>query len=252
MTKNKKIILILSVIFLAGSLIFKNYKNIKIYFLLKTLNNKQTDIDDRYEAITKLKELKTHKAYNSFMVILQDESEEMLLRSDVMEGLGTIRDREAIPVISSIWLDEEQDQNFRVVAALALGNLGGEEAVKSLSRAYYNNNDLIRFKALQGLEITGDIKALETVVEGLNDKDKYVKATAIHALGILGNETHVLIISDILDRTDDDFIKISCIDALGNLGGDEATIILNKYKDNPNELLSSNAIKALENIKGKK
>jgi len=254
MTKAKKISLVLffSFILLTGAVVFKSYKEIKIYFLLKNLNNRQADIDDRYKAAIKLKELKTHKAYNSFLIILQDESEEILLRSNVMEGLGIIGDRKAVPVISSIWLNEKQDQNFRAVAALALGNLGGEDAIRSLSKAYHSNNDSIRFKSLQGLEMTGDTKALETVIEGLNDKDKYVRTNAIHALGILGNESHVPIIIDILNKTDDDFIKIGCIEALGNLGGNEAIDILNKYKNDPNDLLKINSERMLENFKNNK
>jgi HEAT repeat protein len=114
---------------------------------------------------------------------------------------------------------------------LALGEVGTESAIATLVGAKHDQDDLIRFKVIQGLERTRNPSAIRHVEDLLGDEDRYTRARAIHALGNLGSAASLPTIEELLQRNDsDDFIRIACLTSLGNLGGTKAIQILQRYQ----------------------
>jgi HEAT repeat protein len=209
----------------------KKRSNNKINNLIDTLNNTQLEKEERISAAAKLEA--HEEAFESFVQIVTDRSDNIDLRYKATRGLGIIGNREAVPVLSELLMDSQENEHLRIVAALALGNLGGKDAVDALSEAMLDNDRDIRFKAIQGLEATGDFTVTDNIASALKDQDKHVRVRAIKTLGNLGDRSYVSAIGEILDNTTDDFIKIGCIRALGRMGGEKSLSILN-----PTTLLS--------------
>ena len=211
---------------------------------IERLKNRNASLEDRIDAANKAGELQVAEAVEPLTTVASDESENINLRYTAVRSLGLIKEGNAIPVLSSLFLDPHQDEHLRIVAALALGNLGGDEATNALSQGLQDGNADIRFKALQGLERTGEKYNKQYIISSLKDSDKHVRAMAIEALGKIGDVSDVPIIDEILNNTEDNFIKIWCLGALGDLGGVNAREILQSYTSNPNDLLRLNAARS--------
>ncbi len=215
----------------------------------KILNNPKASLEDRVSAVKALSENRIQGTFEAFADIAENESEDIILRYKVTRGLGTIGDERGVPILSFLLSNANQDKHLRFISALSLGDIGGSDAIESLSEALNDDDKHIRFKTLQGLERTGDDKAIEFIITMLEDPDEQVKANAIYTLGKLGNLSHVLLIKEQLDDAPDNFIKLRCIEALGNIRGAEAVEVLDGYKNHPNKLLSTNAERALDALK---
>jgi HEAT repeat protein len=86
------------------------------------------------------------------------------LRQQIITSLGWIGDKRAVPVLINILENDDYD-HARCMAALALGDIGGEEEViDALEKAYNNDNDShVRLFASMSLEkITGKSYKIET------------------------------------------------------------------------------------------
>ena len=183
--------------------------NVRAYPHLQVLNDPESNIEERRNAASRLSYLGSPKAFDPFVQIVKDGSENIGIRHKAARGLGNIGDKRAVPVLSSIVIDSHEEKNLRAISILALGKFGGKEAIDTLSQLSYDNDAMIRFKAVQALGQTNDEGVLQSTMIALQDPDKFVKAEAVHTLGELGNPSHVPIIIDILENTNDNFIKIA-------------------------------------------
>lgn len=218
----------------------------KIDKLINTLKDKANSAETRIDAANKLIGIQAKESFEPLDEIVKNDSEEIRLRYKIARGFGVLDDERAVPTLSELLSDSLEDQHLRIISALALGKIGGDNATQALLDSLYDKDASIRFKVLQALESINNPEVAVNLIDHLKDPDKYVRANALYALGELGDSSYVPFIKDVLDNTEDGFIKIGCIDALGKIGGEEALIILNDYKEHPNQLVRLNTEKALQ------
>jgi len=109
--------------------------------------------------------------------------EETLIRSNIAEALGRIRDKNAVePLIASL---EDEYWGTRESAAKALGDIGNNRAVEPLIKALKDENWTVRENAAKALGKIGDKRAQKPLKEALNDEDWHVKQAASDSLKCL-------------------------------------------------------------------
>ena len=216
---------------------------------LQVLTDRTARVQDRAAAADSLGKARATEAFDALVQVTRDRSEADILRYKTARALGVLRNGKAVEVLAPILLNEAEDTHLRVVSALALGNLGTEQSVDGLAKALDDEDYLIRFKAVQGLERTHQESALPHVLGALDDPARCVRARAIHALGALGDPSHVPAIQAILAEEESIFIRMTCIDALGDLGGDEAVEVLRRIQDSQQGLCQRHARMSLEKLK---
>ena len=110
------------------------------------------------------------------------------------------------------------DPVIRTRAICIIAEIGGEEAVNTISKVLANDiDDLVRHEAafsLGQLGFTSGIKALSNAVK--NDSSIFVRHEAAVALGVIGSEDARGILIDALNDSNEE-VKKSAIVALANL-----------------------------------
>jgi hypothetical protein len=120
--------------------------------LLDLLTNPQTDINLRHNAAISLGEIcapprksgtDVDNVVAALIVTLKDPDE--YLPSSASEALGKIRDPRAIVPLAELICDTVRSEDSRAGAVLALGEIGGKEAVEALLKSREKcNNDYLR------------------------------------------------------------------------------------------------------------
>ena len=111
----------------------------------------------------------------------------------------------------------------RAVAAYALGEIGDIRAVEPLIEALEEKDlDLYSTVTIALAEI-GDERAVEPLIEALKDDNWYVRQCSARALGIIGDERAVKPLNEAL-KDDDESVRESVSIALKEFGEDKARV----------------------------
>ena len=216
---------------------------------LYALTNRNVDVKRRMEAAISLGQEKIVTASSQLLTVCKNTSEPIELRYKAARALGVMEVAIATSSLRNIMLDKEENRHLRVISALALGNIGSDACVDALKELYTDDDATLRYKAVQGLDKTGNASAYPSVLGALKDKDRTVQARAIHAIGAVGDDSSVGLLSELIESSDDTFLQIACLTALGQLGGSEAITVLENYRDDSNELLRINAKQIIDKLK---
>jgi len=161
--------------------------------------------------------------------------------------LGLTRSFEKVQSLTLLL--EEEIPAVRREAALALGNIGGDAAVKGLVKALGEGDRLVRETAAKALGDIGGDAAVEALVKALADKDQSVRVCSAVALGDIGGDAAVeALVKALADK--DLSVRVCSAVALGNIGGDAAVKGLVKALGEGDGLVRETAAKALGNIGG--
>lgn len=109
----------------------------------------------------------------------------------IVRRLGMIKDARLVePIVIHFLNDLKEDIQVRYSAAMALGQIGDQSAVKPLIETMKNDHDgSIRSSAAKALGEIGSPDAVEPLIEVLlNDTQVWTRVTAAYALGILKDE----------------------------------------------------------------
>lgn len=79
----------------------------------------------------------------------------------------------------------------RIQVLLILGKIGDTRAIDSLIELLNDKEFMIRHRAVKALGNLGDARAVDALIKLLNDKELIIRRSAVEALGILGNESRV-------------------------------------------------------------
>jgi HEAT repeat protein len=150
-------------------------------------------------------------------------TEEFLVRWEAANSLIAIGKRGTEPALRTrlAGLMGEADPWTAVLAARALASLGEAEGGKRL-RGFTTHADVtIRAEALLALGEVADAGALGAVMPRLEDESLAVRATAIYALGRMGNVSH----APIVDRAFEAALRYQVeLEARHKSGAGEATL----------------------------
>jgi len=102
-----------------------------------------------------------------------------------LEAAGILRESEAVPSVRKV-LEGDFSWNIRKSAALSLGRIGGEEAVKALLEALGDSSPHVRTRAVEGLVLAWGSKAGSHVAELARDPSTWVRRAVFRGMGRTG------------------------------------------------------------------
>ncbi len=177
--------------------------------LLERLQNAEAPVEDRRMAVHLLGNIGDP---SSVPVLLQLLEEETPLRSDIVEALGSMKTREAVPALMRVMQAAGGQQDFPLMA-----------------------------KTVTALGMIGDASALAQLMEGLDLPDVDVHAAAIEAVGAIAGPAVIPVLVKELEG----FGWESAAHALGNIGGQKAVDALSRMIESDDADRSRVALDAL-------
>ncbi len=157
--------------------------------------------------------------------LLQDEDDtNRLFAVLALEGLGP-EAVEALPALISAL--EDSDRTVRQWAASAIGSIGhpSDEALAALTRTLTTDEErVVRANCARALGSLRDPRAIEALIQALDDDADLVRRSAASAIGYIGYPLDEAIAALVKTLTTDEErdVRASCADALGNLGDPRA------------------------------
>ena len=141
-------------------------------------------------------------------------------RADAIEQLENVGDQRAIKPLLDVWINDPDDGHIQLIAAEALGKIGGSKVTEILASGISDSRDFIRKSAVSGLGNTKDKNAVEPLIQALeSEKDSTIRYFIVVALETLGDAVAVNPLTALLKNEDEDTDNIKgVIHALGELG----------------------------------
>jgi HEAT repeat protein len=93
---------------------------------------------------------------------------------------------QCLPVLEEILKNSEEEADVRNAAALALGKVGGDQALDLLKNMAHSQDVTLKNYAIQALGMTGRQETIPILLDALNDTDNAIFASAAEALGRIG------------------------------------------------------------------
>jgi HEAT repeat protein len=141
----------------------------------------------------------------------------------------------------------ERDKNAREIAARTLIMIG-KPVVPALTEALRNQNVRVRQMAAVALREIADKKAVEPLIQALNDRDSGVRGTATEALINIGKPSVKPLIQALKDENKD--VRLDAVIALGGIGDKHAVEPLKQTQQDKDKVVRAAAEKALQYILG--
>lgn len=202
--------------------------------VIAVLADKSADRNARQAAALSLGAVGDNRAVTPLLSALDEGNYE--LKREVIIALGDIGDERAIPALGTILNDAQAQWQLAWLAAEALAKIGSP-AVDHLLPVLRNNGDnQVRQAAAISLGGTGDLRAVEPLIDALDDASGGVRANAALALGRLGDKRAVKPIIKLL-ADDNPSRRQSAVIALGDLGDARAVKpLLGRFQDESPEV----------------
>ncbi|MCX7875372.1 MAG: HEAT repeat domain-containing protein [Melioribacteraceae bacterium] len=143
----------------------------------------------------------------------------------------------------------DEDENVRVAALENLPFFDDERVINILNNSLKVETQKCKIAAIKALAHTEDKHAIELLLKSLKDNDPWIKINAIRSL-VFHNyyEAEEIFIKLALNENSIP-VKITALEALGDIGKDSSVIVLTKFISDENKDISSAAIKSLGKIK---
>jgi len=122
------------------------------------------------------------------------------------------------------WLDADYPE-FRMVAATALGRLGGKRSLSPLVSATTDSSPRVRARAVQSCGQIGDKRCIGPLRRRLDDDRPRVRKEAVRALGSIGGEAALRSIAPVV-QADEESLRRIAIEELGQFGTLEPVDVL--------------------------
>ena len=147
----------------------------------------------------------------------------------------------------------KKDPPAQGAAARALGQIGDPRAVDPLIEALENEYIAVRLGAAQALGEIGDARAVDPLIQALEVEDEYcgVQYEAAQALGKIGDARAIKPLIRAL-KDDDEIFRSWAAEALGEIGDARAVEPLTEALEDADRWVREAAKEALEKLKGKK
>jgi HEAT repeat protein len=146
--------------------------------------------------------------------------------SDVEAGSGDGAAAEERTVAGTFkdWLDADYPE-FRMVAATALGRIGGEEVLGAVVGALTDSNSRVRVRAVRACGRIDDPRCIPALQERLEDPDQSVRRATIDALGSIGTREALSALVPVV-RVDEEPLRRAAVEELGQYGNLEPVVVL--------------------------
>ena len=142
------------------------------------------------------------------------------------------------------------EKPVRWTAAIALGEIGGAEAVRGLMQAINDPDWDVRYSVIRALGKARHPAAVPALVEVLkNDRNFNYRGEAADALGAIGDPSAVVGLVEATQEDEDDSTRGRAFDALVSIGGPPAVAALREVLRTPESEGRSRAANALGKLK---
>jgi HEAT repeat protein len=166
--------------------------------LIDRFSRENTTTQDKGDIILALGELKSKSALPLLTKILDDEDEDLTLRRFACDALGKIGDLSALPSIKNAL--ESKDNLLRAYGVYALGNFPGKETEESLISYLRDSFPRVRELAAQKLgELKTENAADILIFRARRDPEKRVKTASFRALSLIGGEKPISFLTGFLE-----------------------------------------------------
>ncbi|GER93042.1 hypothetical protein A45J_0773 [hot springs metagenome] len=170
-------------------------------------------------------------------LLIRLQHDDPKLRLSAMEELGKIGDGDSVMAIMKVVENQGEDWKIKIRAIKLLAEIKNPMTVdlliKVLDDPFFTYDcPALKWNAAIALgNFKNYAKAVDALIDALNDKTLYVKEAAIQSLGEIGDRRAVPYL--VLALSDKSFaIRISAIKALGKIRDVEAIPFLRKVLDN--------------------
>lgn len=147
------------------------------------------------------------------------KSLEAVKRHDAASELGSLRNKDAVPLLIPLLADKEA--TVREAAAFALGQITDSRATAALTKVLTDKDVEVRASAVFALGMIYDRKVGTTIAGMLNDPAAAVRSAAATALGVMEDEAAVDELIGLLDDPAYD-VRYDAAWALGQIGDADA------------------------------
>ncbi|WP_251330083.1 HEAT repeat domain-containing protein [Haloplanus pelagicus] len=131
------------------------------------------------------------------------------------EGTDTPPERATTRLLEE-WLDADYPE-FRMVAATALGRIGGTGSLSALVAATTDPSPRVRARAVQSCGMIGHEGCIGPLRKRLDDPSVRVREKAVRALGAIGSEAALEPLTRVA-RADEESLRRAAIEELGQFG----------------------------------
>jgi HEAT repeat protein/cyclophilin family peptidyl-prolyl cis-trans isomerase len=164
-------------------------------------------------------------------------------------GLGTLKDRAAVPLAKAAAFDTDMDIKVRIAAVRALGQIGGPAAIEPLLELLgQSTNDAIALEIVTSVGTSGHSRAFEVLIERLNDPSPAMRAAALTAAAKLSPDAFLLVLSG-LNRDTDWSVRATLANVLGTFGSQPVTPALEELLADEDARVHGPALEALAAVK---
>jgi len=184
------------------------------------------------------------------------KSKDLQTQQSAIEGLGRMRDGKSVDELIRFVFTRAEDWKLKIKAILLLGEIDDPLIADRLVTVF--NNPFInetcpairRNTALAlGKEFNKGSRAVESLIDALDDSDILVREAAIQSLGKIGDSKAVPFLIPELDNRSF-AIKFSAIKALENIGDARAKPFIKRIADTEHDpYLKEAALSALKNFR---
>jgi HEAT repeat protein len=185
----------------------------------------KADLDDRHwevrlAAVEKLGKINDEKALDMLMQVADTRGEYWPVKIKAIQFLGEAADPKAITLLISIFDNpflNWECPSIKSYTALALGNFKGDERVVDTLIEGINDRELLaREASIQSLGKIGNPKAVSHLLQALNDKNVTIKLSTIKALENIGDPQAIPHLRNIAENDGDPVVKDLAETALNN------------------------------------
>ena len=202
----------------------------------------------RNAAIQCLAAIDPLNAAEELIPLLQDSN--AFVRKDVIRLLGDMGDPSAVPALTAA-SRKDSDSYARSQALEAIGRIGDPVAVGDLLGFMNGSDPYIIASAARGLGSIGDARAIEPLAAGCRDRSAkpWLRTQCAVELAKIDHEYALRLLVIALEDPDSTF-RQAAIDALGDLGDPRVAPCLLALSRDEGYHVSSQAVRALGNLKG--
>lgn len=184
------------------------------------------------------------------------KSKDLQTQQSAIEELGRMKDRKSADELMRFVFTKAEDWKLKIKAILFLGEIDdpviADRLVTVFNNPFLNETcPAIRLNTALALgkEFNKGSRAVESLIDALNDSDILVREAVIQSLGKIGDSKAVLFLIPELDNRSF-AVKFSAIKALENIGDVRAKPFIKRIADTDHDpCLKEAALSALKNFR---
>jgi HEAT repeat protein/cyclophilin family peptidyl-prolyl cis-trans isomerase len=166
-----------------------------------------------------------------------------------LRGLGTLKDRAAVPLAKAAAFNTGADVKVRIAAVRALGQIGGPAAIEPLLELLGQPiGGTMALEIVTAVGTSGHARAFEVLLERLNDPSPAMRAAALTAAAKLSPDAFLLVLSG-LNRDPDWTVRATLANVLGTFGSERVTPALEELLADEDARVHGAALDALAAVK---